>query len=445
MTRLPVIGADDGAWGEILNEYLLVAHDGTGSLRPVAQSSVINLTSDLAGKFSSSGGTISGNVVIGDGATTRAVTLTSSYSGGEDDGSAGTFDSTSRIYLESYQRASTNSYGEITRIDLKRKDAKAMIVWRFPSGGYDSNRNPQGNFKPVVWMGAHWEANDHASNHKHWSIETPDSTGALQTRFEIRFGDTTVDNAIGGLDKTLIMTNQADFVVRCSNGQVLRVSGANADAKTIEFNLDSAGSTTYRRWTLRTTNDTESGGGAGSNFQINRYDDTGAFVDSPIAVTRSSGAVTIGGASGTGGGLTILRNTNTAVQITNTSVGGTLLSATGADVTSRALQADVSGDAQKRFVAYADGKHEWGSGAAARDTNLYRSAAGVVKTDTSLHVGVNLRINTTSLGSGSGVVAIANATTSPTTNPTAGGVLYVENGALKYRGSSGTVTTIANA
>lgn len=48
-------------------------------------------------------------------------------------------------------------------------------------------------------------------------------------------------------------------------------------------------------------------------------------------------------------------------------------------------------------------------------------------------------------GSGAKVVGIANATTVPTTNPTGGGVLYVEGGALKYRGSSGTVTTIAAA
>lgn len=40
---------------------------------------------------------------------------------------------------------------------------------------------------------------------------------------------------------------------------------------------------------------------------------------------------------------------------------------------------------------------------------------------------------------------IPNATTVPTTNPTGGGILYVEAGALKYRGSSGTVTTIAAA
>ena len=51
----------------------------------------------------------------------------------------------------------------------------------------------------------------------------------------------------------------------------------------------------------------------------------------------------------------------------------------------------------------------------------------------------------TSLGSGAGVIGIENATVAPTTNPTSGGVLYVEGGALKYRGSSGTVTTIAVA
>jgi hypothetical protein len=58
----------------------------------------------------------------------------------------------------------------------------------------------------------------------------------------------------------------------------------------------------------------------------------------------------------------------------------------------------------------------------------------------------NVGIGTTAqFGSGAKVIGIANATTVPTTNPTGGGVLYVEGGALKYRGSSGTVTTIANA
>lgn len=47
------------------------------------------------------------------------------------------------------------------------------------------------------------------------------------------------------------------------------------------------------------------------------------------------------------------------------------------------------------------------------------------------------------LGGGHNVISIADATTVPTTDPTGGGILYVESGSLKYRGSSGTVTTIA--
>ena len=52
---------------------------------------------------------------------------------------------------------------------------------------------------------------------------------------------------------------------------------------------------------------------------------------------------------------------------------------------------------------------------------------------------------TQSFGGGAGVLGIANATTVPTTNPTGGGILYVEAGALKYRGSSGTITTLGAA
>ena len=53
--------------------------------------------------------------------------------------------------------------------------------------------------------------------------------------------------------------------------------------------------------------------------------------------------------------------------------------------------------------------------------------------------------NTTSFGSGTLVIGIANASVAPSTNPSGGGVLYVTGGALTYRGSSGTVTTIAAA
>ena len=48
-------------------------------------------------------------------------------------------------------------------------------------------------------------------------------------------------------------------------------------------------------------------------------------------------------------------------------------------------------------------------------------------------------------GGGQGVIAIANASVAPSVNLAGAGILYVEDGALKYRGSNGTVTVIAPA
>ena len=60
--------------------------------------------------------------------------------------------------------------------------------------------------------------------------------------------------------------------------------------------------------------------------------------------------------------------------------------------------------------------------------------------------GGNLGFRTASqFGKGQGVFAIANASVAPSVNPAGGGILYVEDGALKYRGSNGTVTVIAPA
>jgi hypothetical protein len=48
-------------------------------------------------------------------------------------------------------------------------------------------------------------------------------------------------------------------------------------------------------------------------------------------------------------------------------------------------------------------------------------------------------------GGGKGIIVIANASVAPKRKITGAGILYVEDGALKYRGSNGTVTVIAPA
>jgi hypothetical protein len=57
----------------------------------------------------------------------------------------------------------------------------------------------------------------------------------------------------------------------------------------------------------------------------------------------------------------------------------------------------------------------------------------------------NIGFNGSSFADGTKVLFIANASGVPTTNASGGGLLYVQSGALKYRGSSGTVTTLGNA
>lgn len=57
----------------------------------------------------------------------------------------------------------------------------------------------------------------------------------------------------------------------------------------------------------------------------------------------------------------------------------------------------------------------------------------------------NVLIGMTTIATSSAkTLHMANAT-APSANPSGGGVLYVEAGALKYRGSSGTITTVAAA
>ena len=72
-------------------------------------------------------------------------------------------------------------------------------------------------------------------------------------------------------------------------------------------------------------------------------------------------------------------------------------------------------------------------------------APRIVANQTGTYLGDYAGVGFADFADGRRVLGIKNAVDVPTTNPSDGGILYVEGGALKYRGSSGTVTTIANA
>lgn len=49
-TRLPIPGQDDGAWGDILNDFLRQSHSEDGTLKPIDQAQVTGLTQALTDK-----------------------------------------------------------------------------------------------------------------------------------------------------------------------------------------------------------------------------------------------------------------------------------------------------------------------------------------------------------------------------------------------------------
>ncbi|MEV7814263.1 hypothetical protein AB0P05_26590 [Streptomyces flaveolus] len=106
------------------------------------------------------------------------------------------------------------------------------------------------------------------------------------------------------------------------------------------------------------------------------------------ALTFSSSLTSSGGslAGSWGGGPTF---TGSPTFSATTNYSATQQSTLGA-TTGVAAAGIVSGDTFDRFRRYGDGKLEWGPGNAARDVNLYRSAADTLATDDSLSVGGSL-------------------------------------------------------
>lgn len=124
---------------------------------------------------------------------------------------------------------------------------------------------------------------------------------------------------------------------------------------------------------------------------------------------------------------------------------------------------NVTGDANKRIQVRADGRLEWGSGSGATDTFLSRTGAAALTLtggltlsgatavqstteSTALNVSgggtfaKSLTVGgTASLGGGTGVVNLRNATTAPTAADSGGVNLYAESGQLKVYNPSGNI------
>lgn len=364
------------------------------------------------------------DVTIGSVAHPSTLLVKSSAAGGTT-GGPGYYDSTGRIVLETYQ-PHFNSYGESVRVQLKDPRAKGMLTYQgswptphYPDGDYTWLKTHPTTPVTLAWIGAHFLNNDDPSSleknlwHGHINFEVPDSTGALRTRLEIKLVDPVTGKI--GTDRSAVRTNMADFEFQVGTAEEqLRIVGSDAHPKDLTFSTEVGA--TQPRWTLRTTR-------TDANLELRRYKAGNSYQDSPLKVDRGTGLVQLGGDTGTSAGVKVVQNGGVGLTVTPLAAGGQGILVAGADPTARMIQGQVTGDAARRFAALVDGTLQWGTGATDRDTQLYRRAPNQLGTDG----GLFLR--------SSAVPATA----------TTGGVLFVQDGALKFRGGAGTVTTIAPA
>lgn len=96
--------------------------------------------------------------------------------------------------------------------------------------------------------------------------------------------------------------------------------------------------------------------------------------------------------------------------------------------TSIAFAAFVTADTNDRLAIQADGKQLWSSGSAASDTNLYRAGVGQLKTDTGLTAGTYVQVS----GTGSKFTSGASSP-SGSVSGTAGDIYIQTNGAAGAR------------
>lgn len=167
-------------------------------------------------------------------------------------------------------------------------------------------------------------------------------------------------------------------------------------------------------------------GAASQTANLTEWQDSSGTV---LANINSNGDLTLSGASGI---VSLVVGTNGNSNFSTPGIAG--------------IGAGVNGTYQLNIgvgTANRVGIRIYGNSSQAYDLQQWTNSSGTVlaKVDKDGNIATgNMAIATSSVGT----IHISNGTI-PTANPTGGGVLYVENGALKYRGSSGTVTTIANA
>lgn len=350
---------------------------------------------------------------------------TANVSGEQNTGTTVQYDGSNWVSrLELVSKAVTDSSGtsEVMRLYFTKPTGDAVNAAKAAIAFYDGSDTTPGHAKAWVQCHDYLAAPDSGGNnrHKHFSIETVDSAGtSVNTRLSIPYGADTVE----------ISTFSANFSVRSG---LLSVNTDTATAADMGWNGPPSSNLTpdgtHRRWTARKDATSEAGSNVGSDWNLMRHADDGTLNTTPVLFAKRSNGFVGVGTNGPTQNVDVVGSTNGGIRVqraATSNFASIILATSTTDMWSARMPNDSTNDWHFRNVA--DG------------------ATAMVLEKRATQANVQLLSAAKAFGAGIGVVGIADCNTAPTTNPSAGGILYSQSGALKWRGSSGTVTTVAPA
>lgn len=268
-----------------------------------------------------------------------------------------------------------------------------------------------------------------------WALrDKVDDTARAESDLDEYCGEMLINNML----KALVQTNEAfqgteaigalkvnGNVDLDSTNPILTVGDGTGDPK---IRLDkAAGSAAAMQWYDNGTHRWGLAMDASENLDLQRYNASAVFQDNPIEF-GSDGDVTIANDL-------LMDNASPGVEMGNGSGSCYIRMDKGSASTGQLQFKDGGTD---RWIQSFHSDEDL-------DFNRYNSSGVFQDTPFSLSNDGNIGLFTNDYGSGAGCIGIADAGTAPSGTPSGGGVLFVDGGALKYKGSGGTETTIANA
>lgn len=242
---------------------------------------------------------------------------------------------------------------------------------------------------------------------------------------------------VSGGDLTITNSDASNPIVTITNthttpsGSILRIIATTAGDTS--FGIRVSGDT-VNRLHIDSNGKMQWGPGGSGALDTDFYRNSTGVLKTDTALTVGTVLTTATEAissSQTAGALLTITNTHSAPSAPNMQhiANAAADSVTGIEVT---------GDSNFRYTIDSNGKQAWGSGSGVSDTNLYRNAAGELKTDQSITAALNVTVGGDQvLAGGSGVIGINNAGTTPTTTPSNAAILYSKSAGLKWRGGDG--------